>query len=103
MCLTYPEIRNIKLEEALPFDAEIDLEGCDKALKKLMGKRVLYHYDGCDYPWPGTHKNVMTWWALEDGYAVGWNESPSIGWSFPSLKLTKANQKKIGKQLPHLG
>jgi len=36
--------------------------------------------------WPGTHKNVMFWVELENGYAVGWNESPSRGWSFPVIK-----------------
>ena len=41
--------------------------------------------------WPGTHKNVHFWVVLENGYAVGWNESPSHGWSFPlfKLKITK--------------
>jgi hypothetical protein len=36
---------------------------------------------------PGKHKNVHVWWELENGYAVGWNENPSIGWSFPVVKL----------------
>lgn len=33
--------------------------------------------------WPGNHKNVSVWWELLNGYAVGWNENPSRGWSFP--------------------
>lgn len=37
--------------------------------------------------WPGTHKNVYFWVELENGYAVGWNENPSKGWSFPVLKF----------------
>lgn len=36
--------------------------------------------------WPGSHKNVTTWCVLENGYAVGWNENPSVGWSFPVVK-----------------
>lgn len=39
--------------------------------------------------WPGREKNVFNWWELENGYAVGWNENPSIGWSFPVIKLKK--------------
>ncbi len=34
-------------------------------------------------PWPGSQQNVHNWWTLEDGRCVGWNESPSHGWSFP--------------------
>ena len=36
--------------------------------------------------WPGKHKNVFAWWILEDGRAVGWNENPALGWSFPVIK-----------------
>jgi len=103
MSYNYPETRDITLEKTLPHDASLDFENCDKALTKLMGLKVLYHYDGRDYPWTGRHKNVLTWWALEEGYAVGWNENTAIGWSFPSLKLTPKNLLKIGRKLPHLG
>jgi hypothetical protein len=37
--------------------------------------------------WPGTHKNVQNWCILANGYAVGWNENPSIGWNFPMVKM----------------
>lgn len=37
--------------------------------------------------WPGTHKNVYFWVVLENGNAVGWNENPSRGWSFPVIKM----------------
>ena len=37
-------------------------------------------------PWPGTHRNVMNWWELENGLCVGWNENPSVGWNFVSVK-----------------
>ncbi len=33
--------------------------------------------------WPGKERNVMNWWLLTDGRAVGWNENESRGWSFP--------------------
>lgn len=38
-------------------------------------------------PWPGNEKNVMSWVLLANGYAVGWNENPSRGWSFPVVKV----------------
>lgn len=39
--------------------------------------------------WQGKHKYVMCWWRLANGYAVGWNENPSVGWSFPVICLKK--------------
>lgn len=46
---------------------------------------------GDEHPraWLGTHKNVYFWVELENGYAVGWNENPARGWSFPVFKLKK--------------
>jgi len=38
-------------------------------------------------PWVGNHKNVHNWWKLQNGYAVGWNENPSVGWGFPVQKV----------------
>lgn len=34
-------------------------------------------------PWIGNHKNVHYWCLLENGKAVGWNENPGKGHSFP--------------------
>jgi hypothetical protein len=45
-----------------------------------------YGYDQCA-PWPGPQQNVHLWVELANGHAVGWNENPSRGWSFPSMKL----------------
>ncbi len=43
-------------------------------------------------PWPGSHQNVYTWYELEDGHAVGWNENPSRGWSFPVVRLKEEEE-----------
>lgn len=40
-------------------------------------------------PWPGPQKHVYFWVELENGYAVGWNENPSRGWSFPVIRLKR--------------
>jgi hypothetical protein len=41
----------------------------------------------CLFGWPGDHVNVINWVKLANGYAVGWNENDSRGWSFPVIKL----------------
>ncbi|MFQ5995815.1 MAG: hypothetical protein ACE5K1_12075 [Acidiferrobacterales bacterium] len=33
--------------------------------------------------WPGPHGHVHHWFILENGKAVGFNEDPQHGWSFP--------------------
>ncbi len=54
----------------------------------LVAKEHCTLYDQDEYlSWPGTHKNVYSWVELENGYAVGWNENPARGWSFPVIKL----------------
>ena len=39
--------------------------------------------------WPGKHKNVMNWCVLSNGKAVGFNENPAVGWSFPVITYKK--------------
>ena len=34
-------------------------------------------------PWPGPHEHVRTWYVLDNGKAIGVNEDPDKGWSFP--------------------
>jgi len=58
----------------------------------LLEERVVREYsrvtDEAGYkPWPGSQKDVHCWWELENGKAVGWNENPSKGWSFPVITL----------------
>jgi hypothetical protein len=70
--------------------------GYDERLNKLFNKKIIKEFSvsGIDnIPWAswqefGTHKNVFHWVLLESGHAVGWNESGSIGWSFPIKKLS---------------
>jgi len=44
-------------------------------------------------PWIGIHKNVNYWVELQNGYAVGMNENPSHGLSFPVVKMKRKEQK----------
>jgi len=48
---------------------------------------VTVELDSRDKPWIGKHKNVLNWCMLNTGYAVGFNESPSHGWSFVIVKI----------------
>jgi hypothetical protein len=53
-----------------------------------LAKRVIDIIDWQDdRGWPGPQRNVHNWWMLEDGSAVGFNENPSRGWSFPRITL----------------
>lgn len=46
----------------------------------------------------GKEKHVMHWCITKRGYAIGWNENPSRGYSYPVVKL-KAEQ--IEKYVNH--
>jgi len=57
---------------------------------KFLDKKVEKEFGGfyeSDKQWPGSQKNVHIWWILENNIAVGWNENPSKGWSFPVIKM----------------
>ena len=32
---------------------------------------------------PGPYSHVLQWWELQNGYAVGYNQNPILGPSFP--------------------
>lgn len=38
-------------------------------------------------PFPGPHKYVLYWWALANGMAVGFNDNPTRGSSFPVVRV----------------
>lgn len=52
----------------------------------LRGARILAMHYSHEEPWPGREKNVHWWCELQGGLAVGWNENPARGWSFPVIK-----------------
>lgn len=54
---------------------------------KVIKTHGRFDRDVDDLPWIGTHKYVLNWCELENGYAVGWNENPAVGWAFPVKKL----------------
>jgi hypothetical protein len=72
------------LADELPYEFNQTFD--DVPAYKLRDVKVVYVFDGCSTGWPGTHKHVYNWCVLENGRSVGWNESPSRGWSFPVIK-----------------
>lgn len=47
-------------------------------------KKVIERFDQREYPFPkASFKNITYWWLLEDGTAIGLNENPNTGASFP--------------------
>jgi len=78
----------MKLKDALPHE----FFGYDyPRVQKLLDSEVVKKHNSGDLihapETPFKEKYVYTWWELENGYAVGWNENPSRGWSFPVVKL----------------
>ena len=56
-------------------------------LRKYWGVEVIREVDGCKEPWPGKHKNVWNLCVLANGKAIGFNENPAVGWSFPVINI----------------
>ena len=52
---------------------------------------VVAEYRG-NRPWPGNHRYVKDWFTLANGKAVGWNENPSRGWSFPVISYQEPQE-----------
>lgn len=76
------------LSDWLPYDFDIEFSDTRAFNLKTINIIKKYGYGVCsNAPWPGKHKNVFNWCKLENGLAVGFNENPSKGWSFPVIKI----------------
>lgn len=62
---------------------------------KYRHLKVVARYMSHEKKWPGNHKYVHSWWELDDGHAIGWNENPSRGYSFPVVKLKSSSPRRI--------
>lgn len=78
----------------------------NKKLSKHMDVEVqhefMMHEEDMWISWRefGSQKNVYNWVLLKNGLAVGWNENPSTGWSFPSKNVPiEIKAKYINKKL----
>lgn len=84
-----------KLIDRLPYDFRTGEFENTKAMA-FADIEVIKEYESFKKPWIGKHKYVHVWFVLANGYAVGFNENPAIGWSFPVIKYT-VEVKKDGK------
>ncbi len=78
-----------KLHEYLPIEF-LQGEFNDTKAYGFKDVEVVREVDSRVEPWPSTHKNVLYWYELTNGYLVGFNENPARGWSFPICKKVKA-------------
>jgi hypothetical protein len=65
---------------------EFKSEFHDTRAYKMKDVDVVAAHKSYEERWPGKHRNVHFWWSLANGYAVGFNENPARGWSFPVVK-----------------
>jgi len=80
------------LRNALPHEA-LDGTFDDLPFNKHLDCCIIAEHHTYEVRWPGSHKNVVVWWELEGGYAVGWNENMSIGWTFPTIRYAVKGNK----------
>lgn len=72
----------ILLQHPSPAAKLLDVEVVkEHSRSKVVNDMILHNTEYVE--WPGTQQNVHVWWELANGKAVGWNESPHKGWSFP--------------------
>lgn len=58
----------------------------DDQIRTYRNRIIVAEYDGHTHAFPQRdfkYRNVMNWVLLDDGSAVGFNESPRSGFSFP--------------------
>lgn len=82
----------MKLRDVLPSEA-LSVEFSEDKFQRYLDSEVIETITKYDSRFPFTHKNIYVWWILKDNMAVGWNENPSRGWSFPVAKLKKEDKK----------
>ena|SRR5215831_64079 len=75
------------LRQFLP--REFSSQFTDTRAFRLANVEVIKTFQTHIHTWPGRHKHVHSWCVLKSGHAVGWNENPARGWSFPVMKLKK--------------
>ena len=73
------------LRDWIPMDGDVHPKS---RLYKLLDQPIVESYGWRDnVGWPGRERNVTAWVKLANGLAVGHNENPSRGWSFPIIRI----------------
>lgn len=74
-----------RLLTVVPYDSDFHDRMLDRSEPeyKLKDTEVISEMRG---DWPGRHRHVNVWWICEGGIAVGWDDNPELGWSFPVIE-----------------
>lgn len=64
-----------------------DIDEFHPAAFKLINEPVKRLWDVSERMYPGQHKHVCFWAELANGRAVGFNENPARGYSFPVVRM----------------
>jgi hypothetical protein len=91
---------SLRVYDWLPPEANEDFENLRSLSNSLVIAEFTTRGSGNFKPWPGKHKNVTNWIAIEGGKAIGWNENPSKGWSFPVISYQHATGAVSGNETP---
>ena len=82
----FPEILGYEYVDDRAYDfRDIEVKKKHSGIGVRGGKLVSVRYK----KWIGIHKYVHNWVELANGYAVGMNENPSRGLSFPVVRIKK--------------
>lgn len=82
----FPQILGYEYTEDRAYDfRDIEVKKKHSGIGVRDGKLVSV----CYKKWIGIHKYVHNWVELENGYAVGMNENPSRGMTFPVVRIKK--------------
>lgn len=83
----------MKLRDVVPIEFKKEFYD-SKAYKYIDTEVIVIHsrsylknMKDTSLKWIGKEKYIYVWWELKNGYAIGWNENPAKGWSFPVRKL----------------
>jgi len=82
---------DMRLKDIITKDFNPEDYSGERVIKRLNDK-VIAKYDAREKEWVGKkyHKYVTVWFELETGWAVGMNENPSKGLSFPVIRMPKS-------------
>lgn len=76
----------LKLKDVLPNEfMGCEFDNC--RARQFTNIEIIKEHDSREECWIGKHKNVTYWFELNNGYAVGLNENPARGLSFPVEKI----------------
>jgi hypothetical protein len=83
------------LKDCMPIEF-MSCEFEDDRARKFADIEVISEHHNFSKKWIGKQKNVGFWVELSNGYAVGMNENPARGLSFPVIKMERIMSIDLG-------